>query len=79
MYDSVDNRVSAVEKYSNDLGWSLVLVHGYGKSTKKPVFVGWPDLRPSPEWFAIALQQWGDAGLGVRAGRADRAPCAMTG
>ena len=68
MYNSVDNRVSAAEKYIVGLGWSLVLVHGYGNSAKKPVFVGWPDLRPNPEWFEVALQQWGDAGLGVNLG-----------
>ena len=68
MYYSVDNRISAAEKYISELGWWLVPVRGFGKKAKNPLFEGWPDYRPDVESLAALFELDLSAGMGVNLG-----------
>jgi hypothetical protein len=68
MYYSVDNRISAAEKYISELGWWLVPVRGFGEKAKQPLFKGWPDYCPDSKSVASILEIHLSAGIGVNLG-----------
>ena len=60
--------LAEAERYIADLGWVLTFVRGGGENPKKPLFQGWPDLRPTVELAKATLEFHGDAGIGINLG-----------
>ena len=58
-------------RYAEELGWWLTFVRGKGNDPKAPLFLGWPDFRPSAEHVRTILEFHGDSQIGLNLGASE--------